>query len=376
MRTVADNASRLAGATNRKVMTAAMEGGGFYNRNSDFQAAGIALALPLLKKAASSIPVDGSGPLVIADYGSSQGRNSVLPIRVAIDELRARAGPDRSIEVVHTDLPSNDFTSLFTLLRDDPESYLQGQTGIFPSAVGRSYFEPIVPPGRVHLGWSSWALHWMSRNPVDVPDATLAVFSASSSAREAVARQLAEDWRCFLLARSLELRTGAKLVTLSIGRTSTHHGWEWIAGEVWQTVMEMGREGLLSPAEQLRITLPIAGRSVEDVKAPFAEGAFAHLSLEHVAVIEAPDPYWDSYRETGNAHELGQRWAGMQRAVIGPVVAAALEPGRDANAILDDLFCRYAARIAAWPKRNASYVVVAVIGKSAAASWDPTWLGV
>jgi hypothetical protein len=343
-----------------------MQGGGFYNSNSEFQAAGIALALPLLKEAAGSIPLDGGGPLVIADYGSSQGRNSLLPMRVAIDELRARAGPDQLIEVVHTDLPSNDFTSLFTLLRDDPESYLQGQAGIFASAVGRSYFEPILPPGRVHLGWNTWSLHWMSRQPVDAPDATLAVLSASPSAREAVARQLEEDWRRFLLARSLELRQGAKLVTLSIGRTSAHHGWEWIAGEVWQTVVEMGREGLLSPQEQLRITLPMGGRSVEDMKAPFAEGPFAGLSLEHVDVIEAPDPFWGSYCETRNAHELGHRWAGMQRAAIGPVVAAALDPGRDANAILNDLFGRYATRIAASPQRNVSYLVVAVIRKSGA----------
>jgi SAM dependent carboxyl methyltransferase len=153
-----------------KTLTTAMEGGGFYNRNSDVQAAGIALALPFLEKAALSISFGSGEPLVIADYGSSQGRNSMLPMRLAIKALRARAGWERVVEVVHIDQPSNDFASLFTALRDDPNSYLAGKTGLFVSAVGRSYFDPILPPGRVHLGWTSWALQWMSRNPVDVPD--------------------------------------------------------------------------------------------------------------------------------------------------------------------------------------------------------------
>lgn len=206
-------------------------------------------------------------------------------------------------------------------------------------------------------------MHWLSRLPAKAPDAILPGLSASSSVRDSASRQLAEDWKSFLKARSFELRPGAKLVTLSIGRTPTEHGWEWIGGEVWNTMLDLGREGLLSPEEQLRITLPMAFRSVEDIRAPFTDGLFAELSLEHAEVIEAPDPYWESYCKTHNAHELGQRWADMQRAAIGPVIAAALDPGRDASAILDDLFCRYAARLAASPKRNVSHFVVAVIRK-------------
>ena len=130
-----------------KTLTTTMEGGGFYNRNSNLQAAGIGLALPFLEEASLSISLGSGEPLVIADYGSSQGRNSMLPMRLAIEALRARAGSERVVEVVHTDQPSNDFASLFTALRDEPNSYLAGKAGIFVSAVGRSYFEPILPPG-------------------------------------------------------------------------------------------------------------------------------------------------------------------------------------------------------------------------------------
>ena len=339
-------------------------GGGFYNRNSDLQSVGIALALPFLEKASLSISLGSDEPLVIADYGSSQGRNSMLPMRLAIDALRARAGSERVVEVVHIDQPSNDFVSLFTALRDEPISYLAGRTGVFVSAIGRSYFDPVLPSERVHLGWTSWALHWMSRNPVDVPDHFLASFGASAAAHEAVRRQLADDWKRFLLARSAEMRDGAKLVSLFGGRTPDVQGWDWILGEYWQAVKDMGREGLITPQEELRITLPIGLRSVADIEAPFCDGPFAGLSLEHAAVMEGRDPYWDQYCETGDAQQLGHSWAGVMRATSAPVFAAALDPGRDTDALLDDLFTRYAARIAASPQRQEHFIAIAVVRKA------------
>jgi hypothetical protein len=91
-----------------------MEGKGFYNKNASIPAAGGLLALPLLEQAAQLIELDDSDrPIVIADYGSSEGKNSLDPMRAAIAVLRARAGLERPIFVYHTDLPANDFNSLF-----------------------------------------------------------------------------------------------------------------------------------------------------------------------------------------------------------------------------------------------------------------------
>jgi hypothetical protein len=61
---------------------------------------------------------NGSRGLTIVEYGSSQGRNSMAPMRMAIDALRFQSGP-APIEIVHTDLPSNDFLALFEALVSD-----------------------------------------------------------------------------------------------------------------------------------------------------------------------------------------------------------------------------------------------------------------
>ena len=105
-----------------------MEGKGFYNKYAAIPAAGGALALPLLERAAQLIDLDkGDRPIVIADYGSSEGKNSLAPMRAAIAVLRARVGPKRPILVYHTDLPANDFSTLLKVLETDPDSYVRGR---------------------------------------------------------------------------------------------------------------------------------------------------------------------------------------------------------------------------------------------------------
>jgi hypothetical protein len=139
---------------------ATMEGQGAYNRHSYRQAASGSAAVPLLEKAARLVdPVPSGQPVLIADYGSSQGRNSLGPLRAAIAVLRGRFGADIPICVAHADLPDNDFSALFRTIHTDPDSYLNGDPNVYPSAVGRSFYESVLPPAQVALGWCSSAAH-------------------------------------------------------------------------------------------------------------------------------------------------------------------------------------------------------------------------
>src|SRR5262249_3382371 len=133
-------------ARTAKAVVTAMEGRGFYNRNSAMQAASNAVLLPLWREAAGRVP-PGDQHLTIGDYGPSHGRNAMEPMTVAIDALRQRAGPGRAIEIVHTDLPANDYSALFQAVGEDAASYRRGDDAVFFSAIGRSYFEQILPAG-------------------------------------------------------------------------------------------------------------------------------------------------------------------------------------------------------------------------------------
>ena len=191
-----------------------MEGKGSYNKHAKLPAGGAALALPLLEKAVQKAELDaGKQPIVIADYGCSQGKNSMAPMQVAIGVLRLRIGPSRPISVFHIDQPSNDFTTLFAVLDSDPERYAVDEPNVFPTAIGRSFYESVLPPGSVHLGWSSYAAVWLSRIPTLIPGHFFPAHS-TGAVRAEFDRQGVQDWETFLSLRAKELRPGGRLVVV------------------------------------------------------------------------------------------------------------------------------------------------------------------
>jgi len=80
----------------RLVSVAPMQGDGRYNRNTTAQAVAGHRGVPLLVAAAAAVPVPSCpvtgalGPVVLADYGCSEGHNSLAPVQAAVDALRAR----------------------------------------------------------------------------------------------------------------------------------------------------------------------------------------------------------------------------------------------------------------------------------------------
>jgi hypothetical protein len=191
-----------------------MEGNGAYNKHAKLPATGAALATPFLEKAVREVRLDPMGsPVTVADYGSSQGKNSLAPMRIAIENLRARLGPDRPISVFHIDQPSNDFNTLFEVLGADPDRYALGDPNVFPCAIGRSFYESVLPPDSVHLGWSSYAAMWLSRVPTRMSRHFIP-FRGTDTERAAFHQQGARDWEAFLTLRAAELRAGGRLIVV------------------------------------------------------------------------------------------------------------------------------------------------------------------
>jgi hypothetical protein len=334
----------------------AMEGGGAYNRSSAVQAAGLAPGVPWLTEAAKLVPLGTPDmPLIVADFGSSQGRNSLGPLGAALGVLRERAGADQPISVVHTDLPGNDFSALFQTLATDPNSYLRGDVNVFPYAIGRSFYEGLFPPGSVTLGWSSWAVHWMSRADA-VPDHLHHSRSAVTSVRAAYARQGAEDWRTFLALRGRELRTDGRLVVVLMALAEDgDFGCGPVLDHLQGVLTEFVAEGFVAPAEHARMAIPTVGRSRSDLLAPFAaNGHFAGLEMAQLDTFACPDPLWEAFAASGDATAWGLHYAAFTRAWVAPTLASALDgtstDGR-AAAFGDRLEAELSKRFAAAPER-------------------------
>jgi hypothetical protein len=310
-----------------------MEGNGAYNKHAKLQAGGAALALPLLESAVRKMTLDpGDSPVVIADYGSSQGKNSLAPMRVAIDVLRTRLGPNRSIVVAHVDLPANDFNTLFQILDTDPDRYSVDEPNVFPCAIGRSFYGAVFPPHHVTLGWSSYAAVWLSRIPMAIPGHFF-VLGSAGSVRAAFDRQGAEDWEAFLSLRARELRRGGRLVVvLPAVDEDGSSGFKELMDHANGALAEVVQEGAITADERARMVLGSYPRRRRDLLAPFIrDGQFRHLIVEQCDVTELEDAAWADYRRDGNEEALASKQALFFRSTFVPSLASALARSRDAE---------------------------------------------
>jgi hypothetical protein len=342
-----------------------MESGGSYNRHAKIPAGGGVLALPFLEQAVKNVTLEsGDQPIVIADYGSSQGKNSLAPMRAAIKGLRARVGPARPILVAHIDQAANDFNTLFDVLRSDPERYSGNDPNVFPSAIGRSFYENVFPQGHVHLGWSSYAAVWLSRIPMRIPGHFM-VLGSTGDVRKAFARQAREDWEFFLSLRAGELRPGGRLVVVLPALSDNGvSGFEALFGLANEALAEMVAQGGLSAADREAMVLGAYPRRRSELLAPFqSDGQFNGLIAEHCELSELPDAAWVDYERDKNTDALATRHAQFFRAIFVPSLASAIADEEKRSVFPDCFEEKLKRRLANRPLALHSFVQTMVIAK-------------
>ncbi|MGB9303963.1 MAG: SAM-dependent methyltransferase [Mycobacterium sp.] len=304
-----------------------------YTQSSRLQAAGLLPAVALFEQAAAEVPLPAPPqPVVIADYGAATGHNSLKPMSAAIDVLRRRTRPDHAILVAHSDVPDNDFTALFWTLNDDPDSYLHQDPASFASAIGRSFYSQIMPTGTVNLGWTSWAIQWLSRIPNGAPelsDHVSVAYSKIEEARAAYTQQSASDWQDFLAFRGREMCPDGRLVVLTMALDENgEFGYRAMNDAMVAALDDLVRGRLLRPEELRRMAIPVVARSEEDFRAPFSpNGRYAGLAIEHLEVFNAEDRFWARFQTDADADAFGAQWAAFARAALFPTLAAGLDGG-------------------------------------------------
>ncbi len=309
-----------------------MLGHGFYNRHSQEQGLANQRALPLLLQAVDALdPARLPGGVNIADYGSAQGRNSLEPLRQVVERLQQTWDPAPPISVIHTDLPGNDWNSLFNTVLHSPDSYLAGREGVYSLASGASVYSPILPPASVALGYSAVVEHWLSRAPGPISGHIWSP-RAGGGERAAWAAQAGEDWRDFLSLRGAELiPSGRLLLVLSGADGEGLSGAEGLMDLVNQVLTEMVAAGELSGAEYAAMAIPTYYRTRAEWLAPWEEPAFAQatgLEVLHFEEFALDDVYLAQYQDSGDAEAFARDYAGFFSAAFEPALFQPLDPGR------------------------------------------------
>lgn len=310
-----------------------MKGGGFYNKYSGWQqAVQDEMYAHIIKSAQTcALPSLESGkPWRLADLGCSQGRNSMAPISAVLREVRARA-PSLPASVLHTDLPDNDFSTLFHVVEGEG-SYTRSFDDVYTSALGRSYYSRLVPSSELHMLLAFVTVHWLPKAPEWGPEAWNQWHPAATPAiLDSCRKQASEAFCQFLDLRAAECVPGAKLILSMVG--SDEHG---VSGSpalitfVNEVLEELAAEGSISRSCLSEIALPVYCRREEDLRATLAlPRVQANFSVEAVQLDYVRHPM-ELQHEAG---EVG--WEAVVDAVVGGVVAiwepTILAPFHDAD---------------------------------------------
>jgi hypothetical protein len=189
-------------------MSGAIKGmAGCYNLHSSQQMRAVELSLPFIQQAIDILDlsnVSTTQPLIIADFGSSHGLNSMYAMKSIIECIqKLKNEQQRSFLIVHNDLSTNDWTTLFDLLNKDGNYY-----GL---ANGRSFYEQCLPSNSLFVGYSSTSIHWLSCKPCNISNNCVSQLNINNQF-DKFKHQAYLDYSRFLEHRSNELILGGVLI--------------------------------------------------------------------------------------------------------------------------------------------------------------------
>src|SRR5436190_1094011 len=125
--------------------TTGMKGAGYYDQHSAAQLASIEALRDWVEDAAAGVALpDPARPVTALDLGSPEGGNAIRVMAALVAAPRRRTGGP--LQTVYSDLPGNNFNRLFANLHDARQAGLFGE-GVYPAAVGGSFYGPLLPPG-------------------------------------------------------------------------------------------------------------------------------------------------------------------------------------------------------------------------------------
>ncbi|XP_010922871.2 gibberellic acid methyltransferase 2 [Elaeis guineensis] len=341
-----------------------MQGGdhdGSYAKNSEASASALALCKPMLAGAISSMKLfQGEPSIRIADLGCATGHNTLSTMELVVRSLRQRYEEDSDhmpeFEAFFSDLPSNDFNSLFRSLASFTDTM---KRPYYAAGVPGSFYQRLFSKGKLHMVVSLSALHWLSQ----IPDAVLDkqspswnkgrawIDGAKKEVVEAYAKQSEEDLTAFLQCRKEEIVEGGMLFILMAGRpdsqqpenqlsdpdTRAKHPFTTSMDEAWEDLLN---EGLIDEETRDMFNIPAYMRSTEEIKKAFDRcTGFEIQQLEFFRISEHSKEKQEEWIRDPVSY--GRAKANLVRATLKPIVEAHL-----GQILPEELFKRFEKRVA------------------------------
>ncbi|WP_208989047.1 hypothetical protein [Pseudovibrio sp. Ad14] len=350
-----DAMTEKAHSSQKNATTTGMKGEGFYNKNSTPQQATIAYVYPWLHEAIASLPIPNDSSLLrFVDYGCSEGANS-MQIMAQLTEAARQRGSN-SIQTIHSDLPSNDYSTLLDAIGNRAQSPYTDPT-VFGSIVGGSMFNQLLPPGSTHLATSFNATVFLSERPLERlpdyvmpngPSLTNERGSISAQDKEVFEKQAAYDLETFLKARANELEPGGKLLLQTVGRNEHVSTADGIVNLFNLSLLDHVANGSISQDTYEHYYHPVYIRNLEQLTAPVEpeSGSLSHLfTIDKAECYETPVPFVEQYKQDNDASAYANQMVNFYRAFTEAPLQVALSGTPNLSELLDSIYARGEERV-------------------------------
>ncbi|KAL8462434.1 hypothetical protein ACS0TY_033452 [Phlomoides rotata] len=316
------------------------------------------MMLHLLKDALDGVRLSSpESTFAVADLGCSCGSNTVYTVEVIIKHMIKRyeaAGCEApEFSAFFSDLPSNDFNTLFQLLPPNGGATMEdclasdNHRSYFVAGVPGSFYRRLFPSRSIDVFYSAFSLHWLSQVPEAVLDkksksynkGKVFIHGATQTTAIEYKKQFQNDLGNFLGFRSKEMKRGGSMFLVCLGRTSPDPTHQAAAGHLFGTHFQdawddLVKEGLISSEKRDSFNIPVYAPSVEDFKEVVErDGSFVIKKLEvfRGGPLEVNHP--------DDAAEMGRALANSCRSVCSVLVDAHI-----GARLCNELFSRVAIR--------------------------------
>ena len=348
-------------------VTTGMVGQGFYNRNSAPQKSAIDHVMPWLEDATGSISFDdGIGALSLADFGCSEGRNSIAVMRRLVSLVRGRT--NRHIQTIHCDLPTNDFSSLFVELRPNGRSVFGDR--VSSCAVGGSMYDGLLPPNCLHVATCFNAIGFLSRRPIDRlpgyilpngPSRIRGVGSVSEAERTVFAEQASRDIESFLRARAIELVPGGKLLLQVFGAGDVKRCCDGIYDVLNDALLEVLADGMIERAAYDAYYQPVFFRTLGELTDAVKLYSLP-FRIDRQTTYEAPVPFNEDFARSGKVDVYAREYTNFHRAFTEGVLRISLAESPELDSLISEIYTRAERLVREAPDRYPfNYVAIAAL---------------
>jgi hypothetical protein len=207
-----------------------------YNQKSSWQLEIDLTAVPILLNHLNSAESLTEDSLRLADFGCSEGFNSMFLFCRTLELFRKSSS--RPVSILHTDLPDNNWAVFFHTINDSEDSY-HSIEDVFYSAVGKSFYRQLAPPNSIHVGFSAFALHYLSKAPLRSGNEVELIYPQASA-------QAISDVTANLELRIKELVVGGNLTVIVAGREDCKYK---LLDLYMQPAKNLARKGVITDEE-------------------------------------------------------------------------------------------------------------------------------